>query len=721
VTFSPTAGVTRTGTLTITDNAAGSPHVIALTGMPTPPAPLDHITITSSATNIEAGANATYAVEAYDANGTDLGSVTASTTFAIAPEGSCTAATCTTTLSGAHTVTATYSGKTASANLTVTPAAAARLTVSPSSATIVAGGSETYTAIAIDQYGNTVGDVTASTTFSFNSGPSCSANVCSSTKAFPWTIVASYGSFGANAQLTVKAGPLTSLVLAPANTTMFANASQSYNAEGFDRYGNDLGNLASASTFAITPDGTCVGISCSPAKAGIHTVTATDGTVSGTATITATVGPPYRLVVSPANTTIPVGGSATFSAEAFDQYNNDLGDVTAQTAFTLDSPSGPACTGNVCTTTVAPGHQVVGSYQSLFGYASLTVTPGPLEHMTFSPSGISITAGTYVQYRTFGYDRYNNSVGEITGATNFAISPDGTCTGNVCGSTKSGAHTITGADGTVTSTTGLMVTAAGVANLSVTPSTTTLTAGQGQAYRAEAFDQYGNDSGDYTAGATFAIAPDGTCSGNLCSATKAGSHTVTASWTSVSGTASLTITAGPLASLAVTPAGVDSVVGQSTVLTAGGQDSYGNPVILGGSVTWATSSGTPGTLSALTGATTTFKAEATTAGTGKVVAKSGTLSATVAVTVHPAAPTQLAATTNGRKANLTWTTAAGDWAFAVYRQSATGSYALIAIIASTAYSDGNLSAGTTYNYYVVGIGGGGVRSTPSNTASVTIK
>src|SRR5207245_722848 len=131
VTFSPTAGGTRTGTLTITDNAAGSPHVIALTGVPTPPGPLDHITMTTSATSIQAGANGMYAVEAYDANGTDLGSVTASSTFAIAPDGSCTAATCTATLSGAHTVTATYSGKTASAYLTVTPAAAARLTVSP--------------------------------------------------------------------------------------------------------------------------------------------------------------------------------------------------------------------------------------------------------------------------------------------------------------------------------------------------------------------------------------------------------------------------------------------------------------------------------------------------------------------------------------------------------------------------------------------------------------
>ena len=36
VTFTPSAGGTRSGTLTITDNAAGSPHAVTLTGTGTP-------------------------------------------------------------------------------------------------------------------------------------------------------------------------------------------------------------------------------------------------------------------------------------------------------------------------------------------------------------------------------------------------------------------------------------------------------------------------------------------------------------------------------------------------------------------------------------------------------------------------------------------------------------------------------------------------------------
>ncbi|HYR12736.1 MAG TPA: hypothetical protein VEQ67_00750, partial [Mycobacterium sp.] len=286
---------------------------------------------------------------------------------------------------------------------------------------------------------------------------------------------------------------------------------------------------------------------------------------------------------------------------------------------------------------------------------------------------------------------------------------------------KAGPHTVSATDGTVTATTGLTVTAAGAATLTVSPATATIAAGQSQAYKAEAFDPYGNDAGDYTSASTFAVSPDGTCTSGTCTATKSGSHTVSATWANASGSAALTISPGPLASLVVTPTGVDIVVGQSAALTASGNDSYGNAVNLAASVTWSMSSGTPGTLSASSGATTTFHAAATSSGTGSIMAKSGSLSATVAVTVHPAAPTHLMATTNGRKVNMTWTSAAGDRGFAIYRQTGTGAFSLIALTQSTAYVDGNLSSGLIYQYYVVAIGAAGVPSSPSNTLSITVK
>ena len=103
--------------------------------------------------------------------------------FSIGPNGSCSGASCTATSAGAHTVTGNDGGKTGTASLSVTAGALDHLVLSPASATIAAGGSQAYTAEGRDQYDNSLGDVTSSTTFSIGpngscSGASCTRDVC---------------------------------------------------------------------------------------------------------------------------------------------------------------------------------------------------------------------------------------------------------------------------------------------------------------------------------------------------------------------------------------------------------------------------------------------------------------------------------------------------------------------------------------------------------------
>jgi hypothetical protein len=81
---------------------------------------VDRIVLTPADATIDVGASQAYTVEAFDAFANSLGDVTASTTFEIAPDGSCSGASCTATTAGAHTVTATYNGKSAQAGLMVT-------------------------------------------------------------------------------------------------------------------------------------------------------------------------------------------------------------------------------------------------------------------------------------------------------------------------------------------------------------------------------------------------------------------------------------------------------------------------------------------------------------------------------------------------------------------------------------------------------------------------
>src|SRR5207253_3258540 len=150
------------------------------------------------------------------------------------------------------------------------------------------------------------------------------------------------------------------------------------------------------------------------------------------------------------------------------------------------------------------------------GTASLSVGAGPLDHLALDPSSSSLKAGEAQTYTATGFDQYGNSLGDVTAQTAFTVSPDGSCSGAACGSTTAGAHTVTGADGTAIGTASLSVTAAALDHLALTPSSSSLKAGESQTYTATGFDQYGNSLGDVTAQTTFTVSPDGSCSGAAC-------------------------------------------------------------------------------------------------------------------------------------------------------------------------------------------------------------
>ena len=168
----------------------------------------------SSAT-ITAGGTQSYTVEAFDQYNNSRGDVTGSTTFTIAPDGSCTGADCGSTTSGDHTVTGTFSGKSDDADLQIDPAALDHITVSPASATITAGGTQSYTVEAFDQYGNSRGDVTGSTSFSISPDGSCSGADCGSTTSGDHTVTGTFSSKSDDADLQIDAAALDHITVTP--------------------------------------------------------------------------------------------------------------------------------------------------------------------------------------------------------------------------------------------------------------------------------------------------------------------------------------------------------------------------------------------------------------------------------------------------------------------------------------------------------------------------
>jgi hypothetical protein len=90
--------------------------------------------------------------------------------------------------------------------------------------------------------------------------------------------------------VTVQHGPLASLIISPGNATIATGSTQTYAVQGFDAFGNPLGNVTGGTKFTISPDGHCGRSVCTASTNGPHTVTATrDGVSVSTALTVATL------------------------------------------------------------------------------------------------------------------------------------------------------------------------------------------------------------------------------------------------------------------------------------------------------------------------------------------------------------------------------------------------------------------------------------------------
>jgi len=148
VTLKTPGGQTLTATDTVTSSETGSQTVMVSSST------LDHLALTPASASIMAGGSQTYTATGFDQYNNSLGDVTASTTFRIAPNGSCTGASCTATVAGPHTVTGANAGKTSTASLNVTPGPASRLSLTAPTNPVTTGSSFNLIVTLTDQYGN---------------------------------------------------------------------------------------------------------------------------------------------------------------------------------------------------------------------------------------------------------------------------------------------------------------------------------------------------------------------------------------------------------------------------------------------------------------------------------------------------------------------------------------------------------------------------------------
>jgi serine/threonine-protein kinase len=331
------------------------------------------------------------------------------------------------------------------------------------------------------------------------------------------------------------------------------------------------------------------------------------------------------LSISPAGQRVVPGDTADFSAEGFDASNNDLGDETADTKFSITpdgsgSATGASCLANGCLATVAGTYTVTGRYGLASGSTTITVVAGMPTSLTLSPDVATVTPGTSQIYHSEGFDAYGNDAGDLTAVTSFTIAPSGgtgsqtgaSCNGDVCSATTPGTYIVSAVDTQHEIATGQAeLVVAPVASLSLSPRAATVAAGAAQAYSAEGFDAQSVDLGSVTGATTFSIAPDGSgsqpgasCTGDSCSASSPGTYTVTGTYPvpgtdgSVTGTAKLTVTAvGTSTSvLEINEVRLTGPAAAPADVYVDLYNSSGAPVSISGwSLGWKTASGVTGT------------------------------------------------------------------------------------------------------------------------------
>jgi invasin-like protein/quinohemoprotein amine dehydrogenase alpha subunit-like protein/IPT/TIG domain-containing protein len=307
-------------------------------------------------------------------------------------------------------------------------------------------------------------------------------------------------------------------------------------------------------------------------SAGNRAVTVTDSALTATQSpITVQPGPLHHLALSPATSTVTAGGSAAFTAQGRDASENNLGDVTAGTTFTI-APNG-SCSGAVCTATVAGPHTVTGTNSGATGTASLTVTPtAPVLTLQLTPGTLvadgAATSTALIQVA----DQYGNprAADPVTLSTNgdATISAvhdngDGSYTATVTASTVAGSQTITAVNGSATGTAQLVQVPGPASAVTLALSSSTVDADGTSTTTATitVADAHGNSrAGDAVTlvsdgDATVSAITDrgfGTYTATVTASTTAGTQTLTATAGAASATAQLVQTV-PLAVTAVSP------------------------------------------------------------------------------------------------------------------------------------------------------------------------
>lgn len=497
--------------------------------------------------------------------------------------------------------------------VTVSPPSLQSISVAPASPSIAMGQSQQFVATGFYVDGSTQ-DLTSLVNWT-SSQPVIAtigkSGLATGLSGGSTAIAAAFGNLSASATLTVNSVALVSISVTPYPASIALGTSQQLAAIGTYADGSTLDLTASTTwsssvTSVATVNGSGLAIS---ASTGQTTITAAAAGIAGSSTLSVTAAILVSMTVVPALPTIPLGTTEQFAATGT-FTDGSVQNITGSVQWVSSNPS-------VATISNAPGVQglatslengsstISATSGSISASTALTVSVAALVSITVNPPGPSIALGTTQQFAATGIFT-DGSTQDLTASSTWSSSNTtvATVSSSALGvAIATGTATITAALGGVSGSTPVTVTPATVVSITVSPANAAIPLGVNQPFTAlgtftDGSTQDVTNSAHWSSSvpsvATVSITPG---SGGLASSTGRGSTLISATSSSVTGSANLTVTNGILAAIEISPQSPTVSIGASQPFTATGLYTDGSAANITTSVTWVSSSPTVATIS----------------------------------------------------------------------------------------------------------------------------
>ncbi|MEF8873547.1 MAG: sialidase family protein, partial [Candidatus Thermoplasmatota archaeon] len=409
--------------------------------------------------------------------------------------------------------------------------------VSPLETTIKAGETQTYDVTVYDQIGNVmdIGPENLDWDIDNDAGGGWTDNKYTSETAGSWIVTANLTYEGEKlskkAFLHVEPGEVDEVNIQPEeDQAVQAGEKLVFAAEALDGPGNSI-----TKDVADFEWGNAVNGVFSKTEPGEYDVTATyEGVNSSTVTVTVEPAAPSSLEIEPKKRTVTAGENIAYTASTYDEFNNEIEDVTEETNWSIEEGAGGEWDNHVYTSEAAGEWTVEGDHDGVTGTVDLVVEPGEVDSVSIMPEEgatveKTVRAGEELFFRAEARDAEGNLITRDVAEFEWKNAVNG-----VFSKTEPGEYDVTAAyDGVTSSPTSVVVEPADPYYLDIEPGEEIVSAGGTVTYNAVSCDEFGNEIEEVTEETNWSIDEEagGVWEENAYHSENAGEWTVTGTHT----------------------------------------------------------------------------------------------------------------------------------------------------------------------------------------------